>query len=109
MDASVPKVTTTTLKICKPLYKTGTSGGAGDVEAGCVLVRHSLLGGSRARIPLRRHEPSTKYQSKYKSETLYKLQGLLELKDTHRPYEDPMLLGIDLPEDPMAVGVLNFE
>ena len=25
------------------------------------------------------------------------LQGLLESKDTHRPQEGPMLLGIDLP------------
>ena len=26
-----------------------------------------------------------------------KVQGLLEIKDTHRPSEGPMLLGIDLP------------
>ena len=25
------------------------------------------------------------------------LQGLLEIKDTHRPEEGPMLLGIELP------------
>jgi hypothetical protein len=26
-----------------------------------------------------------------------RVQGLLEIKDTHRPYEGPMLLGINLP------------
>ena len=26
-----------------------------------------------------------------------RIQGLLEIKDTHRPLEGPMLLGIDLP------------
>ena len=38
-----------------------------------------------------------------------KVQGLLEIKDTHRPYEGPMLLGIDLPYGPTAVCVLNVE
>ena len=28
--------------------------------------------------------------------TPHNLQGLLEIKDTHRPQEVPMLLGIDL-------------
>ena len=38
------------------------------------------------------------------------LQGLLEFKDTHRPLEGPMLLGmIALPQGPMAARVLNFE
>ena len=27
----------------------------------------------------------------------YYVQGLLEIKDTHRPWEGPMLLGIALP------------
>ena len=29
--------------------------------------------------------------------TAVTLQGLLEIKDTHRPQEGPMLLGIELP------------
>jgi hypothetical protein len=37
------------------------------------------------------------------------LQGLLEIKDTHRPKEGPMLLGISLPYGPRVVCVLNFE
>ena len=26
--------------------------------------------------------------------------GLLEIKDMHRPWDGPILLGLDLPEDP---------
>ena len=37
------------------------------------------------------------------------VQGLLEIEDTYRPQEGPMLLGIDLPYGPRAVCVLNFE
>ena len=37
------------------------------------------------------------------------VQGLLDIKDTHRPYAGPMLLGIDLLKGPRAVCVLNFE
>ena len=34
---------------------------------------------------------------------------ILEIKDTHRPYGGPVLLGIALPQGPVAVRVLNFE
>ena len=37
------------------------------------------------------------------------VQGLLEIKDKHSPWEGPMLLGRDLPEVPMAVCVFDFE
>jgi len=35
--------------------------------------------------------------------------GLLEIKDTHFPLGGPMVLGIDLPQGPREVCVLNFE
>ena len=37
------------------------------------------------------------------------LKVFLEIKDTHRPKGGPVLLGIVLPEGPMAVRVLNYE
>ena len=37
------------------------------------------------------------------------LQGLLESKDTRRPWGGPMFLSIALPEDPTAVHALTFE
>ena len=37
------------------------------------------------------------------------LQGLLEIKETHRPYGGPMLLGMGLMQDPRAVRALTFE
>ena len=37
------------------------------------------------------------------------LQGLLEIKDTHRHLEGPVLLGIALVQGPGAVCVLDFK
>ena len=37
------------------------------------------------------------------------VQELLEIKDTHRPWGGPTLLGIGLLQGPRAVCVLNFE
>ena len=41
--------------------------------------------------------------------TVFGVQGFLAIKNTHRPYGGPMLLGIELPGGPRAVRVLNFE
>ena len=38
-----------------------------------------------------------------------RMQGPLEIKDTHRPQGGPMLLGLALLQGPTAVRVLNFE
>jgi hypothetical protein len=43
------------------------------------------------------------------SATGWPLQGLLEIKKTHRPQGRPVLLGIALRYDPRRMRVLNFE
>ena len=40
---------------------------------------------------------------------MIEVHGLLEIKDPHRPWGGPMLLGLALLWDPTAVRVLDFE